>query len=409
MTTAGRPDRADDPARRPPFATPLAVALAVLVAMGAFTAARLASHDLDPTAFVRAGDAFTSAELAPDVLVEPDDLGYDGQFFRRLAIAPLSFAERDHGTVFDRPAYRHQRIAYPVMAWVLAGGGRTGLVPWALIAVNLGAVVTAAYVAARLAVEAGRPASTGFIVGLWPGLLVALAYDLSEPVAAAGMLATVLLIRRRAWPAATATATVAALARETTLLLPIGILVAAVARSAPTPVRRRLRSMGLVATGDGPPLLVAVVPMAVTGAWRLVIQGRWDDVPQRGPEIPSFLGIPFAALLAQVADWVGAAGPVDLYLLLQVILLVGVLLLLGRSLREPGAGLPHERLALIGALGVISMLPVWDRSVVFLRWADEAVIAGFAVYLASTATRTRPLVRMVGALWFTTALVWVSI
>jgi predicted metallo-beta-lactamase superfamily hydrolase len=55
------------------------------------------------------------------------------------------------------------------------------------------------------------------------------------------------------------------------------------------------------------------------------------------------------------------------------------------------------------------MLPVWDRSVVFLRWADEAVLIGLTVALGARRFPIRPVLRGVSALWLTTALVWISV
>jgi hypothetical protein len=44
--------------------------------------------------------------------------GYDGQFFYRLALEPFSTAERVDGIAFDAPAYRQQRIGYPLLAFL---------------------------------------------------------------------------------------------------------------------------------------------------------------------------------------------------------------------------------------------------------------------------------------------------
>jgi hypothetical protein len=63
--------------------------------------------------------------------------GYDGRFVYYIARDPLGAVEK-----MDAPAYRYQRILYPALAWLLSAGGQPQLLPWALVAINLAAVVT---------------------------------------------------------------------------------------------------------------------------------------------------------------------------------------------------------------------------------------------------------------------------
>lgn len=384
--------------------TPVRVALTVLVLATAFVGARLLAHGGDPTAFVRAGDEFTQASGAPDLTIEQDDAGYDGQYFHRLARNPFTRSPREFGTIFDRPAYRQARIAYPLVVWAVTGGGRVG-VPWALIGVNLAAMGVLALLAAQLAVEGGRPATWGLLAAGWPGLVVALSYDLSEVLAGTLLLATLLALRHRNWVGATALLAVAGLTRETTLVLAAAIVGGWMLGLLPRP--GRLASFAR--HPDGVPVLVGVVPIAVAAGYRLLLDARWAGVPETGADIPSFVGIPFRALLAQIGTWLTHGDVVGWYQLFQVILLVGVVVTFGRLLLDQQAGLPHERLALLGTLLIMSMLPAWDRNVVFLRWADETVLLGLAVSLGARRFPIRPVAEAVAALSITTVLVWISI
>ncbi len=418
LPTAGPGDPVTSPAALPGATDPppdrgrpqpdrraaLRIAALVLVLATAFVGARLGAHDGDPTAFVSAGDRVTRPAEAPGLAVKEDSDGYDGQYFHRLARNPLTRDAREFGTRLDRPAYRHQRIAYPAAVWALTGG-RADLVPWALIGVNLAAVAALGYLAARLAQDAGRPAWWGLVAAGWPGLLVALAYDLSEVLAAALLAATLLALRRERWRSATLLLVAAGLTRETTLVLALAIVAAAVVRRWPPGAWAR------AVTGDGaiPPVAVGLVPLAVAGGFRVALTWWWADVPTTGPDIPSFVGVPFVALARQLGSWVVGGDVVGYYQLFQVVVLLAVVVALGRSLLDREAGLPHERLALLATLVVLSMLPVWDRSVVFLRWADEAVAVGFVVALHARRFPIRPVLQGVGALAVTTALVWVSI
>lgn len=61
--------------------------------------------------------------------------------------------------------------------------------------------------AATLARGRGRSAWWGLVPTMWPGALVGLSYDLSEVMAAALLIATVLALRRSRWTFATVTLT----------------------------------------------------------------------------------------------------------------------------------------------------------------------------------------------------------
>lgn len=385
--------------------TPRSVATFTLLIFSLFAMARLIAHGGDPTAFISAGDQVTDPALAPELTIKPDNLGYDGQYFHRIARNPFTSSQREFGTVLDRPAYRHQRIGYPLTSWVLSGGGRQALVPWVLIGVNLAAIAALGYVAALLAQDAGQPAWWGFIPSLWPGLMVALAYDLSEALALAALALALLLMRRERWVAATCALTAAGLTRETTLVLAIA-LVTSVALG-------HLNLRGWVASlatrRSSVPLAVGLIPIAIAGTYRVLLERHWHGVPPTGPKTPSFIGVPFLPFSRQLGDWMTNTSTVGLYLMVQVALVAVVVLALARSLTNPSAGLPHERLTLIGFLLIMSMLPAWDRSVVFLRWANEAVLLGWLLALGDarfTAPRT---VKAVAALAATTAMVWITI
>jgi hypothetical protein len=141
----------------------------------------------------------------------------------------------------------------------------------------------------------------------------------------------------------------------------------------------------------------------------LLLTARWRGVPLTGATTPSFIGLPIVPLLRQIAWWVTHADAVGLVQLVQVGILAYVVITFAATLTDPAAGRPHERLALVGAVAVMSMLPVWDRNVVFLRWADEAVLLGFAVALGARRVDWRALGRATALLWLITAAIWVSI
>ena len=182
--------------------------LVLAIVLPIYTAFVLFQHGLDPLALAQIGDGFVNGQPISTLT------GYDGQYSYWLAIDPTPGAA---GTHFDVPAYRYQRILYPLLARWLALG-QAGLVPWTLILVNL-----LAQLGGVLAVEAwlaGHGFSRWYALtyGLWVGLVAAVRLDLAEPLSyaliAAGLLAQ---YRGRPWLAALCLA-LATLAKETALV-----------------------------------------------------------------------------------------------------------------------------------------------------------------------------------------------
>lgn len=368
-----------------------------------FVLLRLAAHGGDPSAFVAAGDRLTDAAEAPQLIVTEDSLGYDGQFFHRLARSPLSLDRTDFGTTLDRPAYRQARIGYPAAVWVVSGFGQAALVPWALIGVNLAAIAGLTAGLARLAQKAGHSPWIALIGAGWSGFVVATARDLSEVVAAALLVGALVALRDRRWLLAAVALAAAGLTRETTLVLAFGIVAAAVAVHLPARLRRW-------ATWDDPvPVAVALGPLAVVGAWRLWLASAWAGTPDVGPEIPSFVGVPLVELGRQLVRFATSGQVVDLVQLVQLVAVLATLVLLGRALLQPSAGTAAERIALVGALVLLAMAPAWDRGVVFLRWPADAVVLGIVVALGATGIEWRRIGAVVGALGGITGLMWISI
>ena len=131
------------------------------VVYGVIIWGRLAFHHWDPTFFIRAGGYFYDQSRSPQPLTIRHYTGYDGQFYYRFALDPLSSERAAYGITIDSPAYRGQRILYPVLAHLLAFG-RTTWVPWSMIIVNYLAIGGLALSAARFAQRLALPALEGW-------------------------------------------------------------------------------------------------------------------------------------------------------------------------------------------------------------------------------------------------------
>jgi hypothetical protein len=181
-----------------------------------FTIVALAAHGWNPLWFLWIGDKF--ADLNPS-----GRSGYDGQFVYYVAVD--GFAAAPH---LDNPPYRLTRIVLPLAARLLAGGIPTA-VPWAIVAINLAAIVATTWLLARRL--AGNGASPWFALAypFYVGTFLAYSRALTEPLAfflaAAGSVAW--LGRRRhhaVWLLA-----LAALTKEITAVFAVGLAAAEIA------------------------------------------------------------------------------------------------------------------------------------------------------------------------------------
>jgi hypothetical protein len=145
--------------------------------------------------------------------------GYDGQFFLYIALDPVR-ARR----YLDVPAYRYSRPLYPLAARALAFG-QDGAVPWTLLLLGIGGVVAATYAVASLFELRRAPVWYAALLGLYPGLLIAVSWDLAEAMAY-GLAALGLLAYYRAGRRillAGALFGLAGATRESTLLFPVAL------------------------------------------------------------------------------------------------------------------------------------------------------------------------------------------
>lgn len=267
----------------------------------------------DPRALLLLGAKRPHPEVFATAPRESPD-GYDGQFYATVASDPL-FLHADTRKGLDKANYRATRILVPLAAWLLAGGhGAVAVVVYQLLCWLL-AVAAVCVVAFWLHAD-GRSV-------WWAGLLVfnagiATSILRSTPDAAALSLLLAALVaahtRRGALP--TVLATLATVARETFYLGAAALAIDAFRRG---DRRGALR--------------LALVPLAVFGAWKLFLRSR---VGISINVLRSNFGAPFAWLPTKAARVLaaGALGSAETWGFLAVLatfVAVGVVLLRDRE------------------------------------------------------------------------------
>jgi hypothetical protein len=244
----------------------LIVAVVLAIALGE-TLGRYHGSLLGPIQFGRQFAAETHPPAGAPVL---SPSGFDGQFFYLQALDPLLL---HHSTIAAfravHYAYRLQRVGYPALAFVLAGGQRSAI-PFGLLAVNVIVLLALSAGFALYARRRGWSTIWAVPLALTPGLLLATLRDLSDPLATATMLAGVLLWRGgRRWPAAAAL-TVAVLTREVMMVIVAAMAAEAALRawrSRPRPGEWRRIALAIWP--------IVVVPTACFLAWQLYIASRY--------------------------------------------------------------------------------------------------------------------------------------
>lgn len=167
------------------------------------------------------GQQYSNIHQLPSYLTRIPQTGYDGQFFLRLAMDPFNFHRWAFGMKFDSP-YRIQRIGYPFFVWMLSGG-KHRLVPMALVGVNIIAVSLIAYFGTLLSSSSRYAMIIGISLATYVGYAFSVGHDLAEPTAAALLLAGLFALRKNKFWIGSILLSLAPLARETELIVPIAI------------------------------------------------------------------------------------------------------------------------------------------------------------------------------------------
>jgi len=290
--------------------------------------------------------------------------GYDGQFYYRLAVNPLHLDGLTRGIRIDSPI-RLQRIGYPLVTW-LVSGGRPGLVPLALLLVNVACFAALALIGANLAASYGRAPAWGLAFGAFPGFVVTISRDLTELLAATFVLAA-LLAQRRDRPVLVGVALSAAvLTRETALILAAAILLVRLAGDRTGRLRR--------------PDLAWLLPVAAYGCWQGVVRlatGRFPALAEQDN-----VAVPFRAATRAVVDSLrtpNVGNSAFAFTPLALLVLCGLVAVRARSAPR----VPLVAFAISVALTVSLSKQVWNGDPAELRTFMDVHLFGVVVLLAA--------------------------
>ena len=268
------------------FAGPLALTAAAYLAVLAVV---LATFDMNPTGPIRIGDPMPGAARfwTDATRIERDEVGYDGQWFYYIAHAPLALPG-DPYEYIDLPAYRYGRILYPLLVWVVALG-QPGWLAWAMLGVNLAAVLVGTAATVSLLRVLGASRWLAALYAFSPPVLIGFAACLAEPTAfALIMIGLALAMRGRHGWAGVALA-VGTLAREVTLLVSLCFAAHALAHR------------------DTRRALVYLLPLALPLGWHVWVWYSLGALPML--QSPPNFGAPFGGAYYRAGLLLGWQAP----------------------------------------------------------------------------------------------------
>ena len=363
---------------------PLATAAAAAVAGTLFVLVRLlVATKGDISRFVMAGRDFVNPASAPKGLYVFPGSGYDGQFYYRLALDPVDLAKTAFGITVDA-GFRFQRIGMSALAW-LASGGQHQVVPEALVAVNLAALVALAWLGALIAHDAGRHAGWGLLVAGYWGFLFSIGRDLPEVLASCFLVGGLVALRRARPVLAGLVLSCAVLTLETTLDVVIAVGVVALVQ-----ILRRTRRPGVQD-------LAWVMPGLAFAGWQVTGLAMTGALPMRS-DTGDNLGVPAVNMVGAVVHFLTHITSASSLLWLAEFTVLGIVTLFA-AWSLPRSRVPSwEKAAwVVASLVAVSLA----RGV----WYGHATFRGFEdVYLLST-------VVLIGSrhrLWLPAALVAVA-
>jgi len=340
-----------------------------------FTALLLARFHFDPSVLVVAGDEFTNPAATPKNLhVSRNSSGYDGQFYFRLAIAPFSTEESVAGVHFDYPVYRAQRILYPILSY-LVSGGRSSAVPWAMIIANLLAAAAIGGLATLIFENHPRSnALTAVLIVLYPGFLLTMSRDLTELVEIAFVLGGVALILMRRDRLAVVVFSLAVLAKEMSLILPITVFLHRA-------ITRRLKASDAL----------LLTPVGVFVGWKMYLFHLWHLPLSLGTD--GHFSLPFAGMWQCIRS-VAVSPNGQTLLIIELLAVIVFTITTAIAIRTSAAPAFLKIAYVLYAVLFFSLgAEFWSEDWAFLRAATDFGVVGAIVALQS------PLRRLVIALF----------
>ncbi|MGH8989331.1 MAG: hypothetical protein ACRDXC_12200 [Acidimicrobiales bacterium] len=338
----------------------------------------------DMSRFVMAGSHFVNAAEVPNGLHVFSGSGYDGQFYYRLALDPADLARSAFGITLDS-WFRIQREGMSVLAW-LASGGQHQLVPEAIVAVNLSALVALGWLSGLVARDAGRHAGWGMLLAGYWGFLFSIGRDLPEVVASCFLVGGLVALRRARPVLAGVVLACAVLTLETTLDVVVAIALVALFQ-----ILRHRRPPG---ASD----VAWVLPGLAFVGWQLTGWAVTGFLPMRS-DAGDNLGLPIVHMVGAVFHYAThLTSPSSLVWLGELFVLGVVTVMAAWSLLRSRAPAWEKSAWVVASLVALSLARgVWYGLATFRGFEDVYLLS--VIVLIGSRRRLRVPAALVAAAW----------
>ncbi len=342
------------------------VILFVLILTVGFYGLVLSGHHWDALEFVHIGEKDATGKTS----------GYDAQWYYWIALDPLGAQAK-----LDQPAYRYQRLIFPVLTR-LFGLGQPSLIPWAMLGINLAATLAVSAALAALLLRRGVSPWYSIVLMLSVGYLFSLRFIMLEPLTLAFALSGIWFYAEKRPTMAIALFALSGLTKEVGLVFPLALAVALM-------LDKRWREAAYLLLGSFLPYLIWYVFLY------LAIGPTPSSIYQSTPIWLPFSGLKYlqdATSRILVIIWVIAPA------------ILSALLMGWSALREGVRGLAQEEVVLLMfQIGFIALMPAptWQDPMAVLR-VGLGFLAALFLWLAAQRPRLLP---YAAALWGPTGLI----
>lgn len=354
-------------------------------------------NNFSSSAFIWFGKEFVQEEYYTFHHVEKiSENGYDGQFFYRLALNPFTRQKYEYGIKLDNPAYRHQRILYPLFVW-MATAGSINMKIFGLVFLNFLSICGLAYICSKLLQKLGESAVWAVIFPLNPGFAVSISRSLCEPLAIMLLMLSLLFLIDKKYVISTACLALTVLARETTLLVAFALGIYWLFRL----LNKNKKE------DDHVPFYYFVTPMLAYASWQYYLFKIWGKLPvlaARGHNI----GKPLQGLFSSISTFIAfqdISHPIYLFFIL-LICLFAAHCLLNLSKKH---GIFSTILILYCFMALSYTVAIWSSHTSFFRALIEFNTIGILVTILSKSSFKYHMLLIWPLCWFLTAAIEIYI
>jgi hypothetical protein len=262
------------------------VGIVFLLAIG-FILYRLSIKEWDPVGLAEIGTRYQRGDI-------DGSEGYDGQFAYYIALNPKP---DEVSNQLDVPAYRYQRILYPLLARLLTFG-HLDWIPWSLIFINVGSLLIGTAILCKYMNSLQTPVRYALIFGLWAGLVLGVGADLYEPLAYALIVAAMYAHYRKRQGICSLFLTASMLTKETVIPFWAALVLANFLQ------KKSLKE-----------ILISILPGIVYAFWQVWLYSRFGTfgLASGGAMATSFEWIPYGGFFR-----IGTAGTKVLILFIVI-------------------------------------------------------------------------------------------